>query len=200
MAASASLGRGRERKQEVKTWRYTGNFLVLKMFCLLVLLSWGRGGGGKTVCYVSWRNPFHIFVLLFTGLSKKGNSISLSCVDARLRTGSRTGFSEAITRDNCCIRSLVWRFCIWESSTEIVAYCVMHCTNTHERRSLPQRTYSPNREDGGKMGRGGELEMSWLAQGCTVRWHRQRQKPGILISSPAICSFSWTTTFCCSNA
>ena len=77
---------------------------------------------------------------------------------------------------------------------------IVSCTvQTHsERRFLSQRTCSPNRDDGGKIGRG--LEMSWLAQGCTVWWRRQRQKPGILISSPAICSFSRTTPFCCSNA
>ena len=76
----------------------------------------------------------------------------------------------------------------------------MLCTvQTHsERPSLPQRTCSLNRDDGGKI-RGG-LEASCLAQGCTVHWGRQGQKPDILTSSPAICSFSRTTTFCCSNA
>lgn len=67
-----------------------------------------------------------------------------------------------------------------------------------ERQSMTQRTYSLNRHDKEKIRE--ELEMSWLAQGYTVWCQSQRQQSGILISSPAICSFSWPTTICCSNA
>lgn len=71
MAASASLGRGRERKQEVKTWRYTGNFLVLKMFCLLVLLSWGRGGGGEDCLLCKLEKPIpHFCTSLYWSLEE----------------------------------------------------------------------------------------------------------------------------------
>ena len=116
----------RERKQEVKSWRYTGNFLFLKMFCLFVLLNWEREKEKKKpACSTGWRNPFHISVLLFPDLLNKGNSISLPHVDACLRTArdpqkeegktcSRNGFSEATTHDDFCIRSLVWRLCILE--------------------------------------------------------------------------------------
>lgn len=71
---------------------------------------------------------------------------------------------------------------------------------THsERWSLSQRTYSPNRDYEAKRGGGQELETSWLVRGCTVwRW-LQRQEPGILLSSPAICCFS-QSLFACSNA
>lgn len=77
--------RKKERKQEAKPWRHAGNFLFWKRFCLFVILNWGREGGKKPVCYMSQRNSFHIFVVLFPDLSRKGSSISMSRVDVALR-------------------------------------------------------------------------------------------------------------------
>lgn len=77
-------GKREREKAGGKNLKIHWEFFVFENVLTPCITELGKSGGGKTVCYVSWRNPFHIFVLLFTGLSKKGNSISLSCVDAHL--------------------------------------------------------------------------------------------------------------------
>lgn len=199
--------RKRERKQEVKSWKYTGNVFLFQN--VLSLYYWiGRERGKKTtkpVCSVSWGNPFHTSVLLFPELSNKATAFPwLALIPAyqqpeilrkeKGKHAAEPGFLKpphmAISAPGVLSEGSVFR------NHQQRSWPIVPCAvQTHsEGPSLPQRTYPTNRNYRGNVAR--ELETSCLAQGCTAGCGRQRQKPGILISSPAICSFSPTTTFC----
>lgn len=172
---------------------------------VFVLLNWGREGKKTTkpVCSVSWGNPFHTSVLLFPELQTRQQHffdsrwypLTNSLRSSEGKKGKHTaepGFLKpphvAISAPGVLSEGSVFR------NHQQRSWPIVPCAvQTHsEGPSLPQRTYPTNRDYRGNVA--GELETSCLAQGCTAG--RQRQKPGILISSPAICSFSPTTTFC----
>lgn len=181
-------------------------FCFSKCF-VFVLLNWGREGKKTTkpVCSVSWGNPFRISVLLFPELSNKATAFPwLALIPTyqqpemlRKEKGKHAAEPGFLKPPHMAISApeVLSEGSVFRNHQQRLGPIVPCAVQTHsEGPSLPQRTYPTNRDYRGNVA--GELETSCLAQGCTAGCGRQRQKPGILISSPAICSFSPTTTFC----
>lgn len=201
--ASDSPGKGRGSRR----WNLEdilGMFFFFKMFCLCITELGERGEKNNKACLLcKLGKPVPHFCTSLSWVANKATAfLRLALIPAyqqpeilRKEKGKHTaepGFLKpphvAISAPGVLSEGSVFR------NHQQRSWPIVPCAvQTHsEGPSLPQRTYPTNRDYRGNVA--GELETSCLAQGCTAG--RQRQKPGILISSPAICSFSPTTTFC----